>query len=170
MTPKRVILALVALGLTLPLAACNTAPGSAAGFRKTYFAARSALEEGRYGQANKQYRELMTSAGPFLPRIQLEYAHSLLRAGDYAGAAEVAESMALSEPGAGGAAALAVAATARHEMGLAALAKGDRASGKAHLERAAASMAEVLEGHPELDPLGSLAGRKAGIDVRLKSL
>jgi hypothetical protein len=42
---KRVTLVIVALGLMLPLAACDTAPGNATGFRKTYFAARGALEE-----------------------------------------------------------------------------------------------------------------------------
>lgn len=170
MIPKRATLALMALAVTLPLAACNTAPGTSTGFRKSYFQARGALEEGRYDQASKQYRALMSSAGPFLPRIQLEYAHSLLRAGDHAGAAQVAEAMAQSETGAGAAAALAVAATARHELGLAALARGDREGGKAQLVRAETTMAQVLETHPELDPLGALAGRKASIAVRLKAL
>ncbi|SMX40786.1 hypothetical protein [Maliponia aquimaris] len=170
MTPKRVTLALMALALTLPLAACNTAPGNANSFRKSYFQARGALEGGQYAQASKEYRGLMASAGPFLPRIQLEYAHSLLRAGDHAGAAQVAEAMAQTESGAGAAAALAVAATARHELGLAALAQGDTAGGKAQLERAQDAMAQVLDSHPEMDPLGALAGRKASIAVRLRAL
>ncbi|MGP6086818.1 hypothetical protein [Antarctobacter jejuensis] len=170
MAPKRVIAALVALTLVLPLAACSTASGNATGFRKNYAVARTALEGGEYAKATREYKGLMESAGPFLPRIQLEYAHSLLRAGDYAGAARIAEGMAPSEPGAGGAAALAVAATARHELGKAALAQGDKAGGKAHLTRAAAAMGEVLEGHPDLDPLGALAGRKASIEARLKAL
>jgi tetratricopeptide (TPR) repeat protein len=170
MGPRRVILAFMTLGLGLPLAACNTAPGTATGFRTTYFAARGALEEGRYGQANRQYQQLMTSAGPFLPRVQLEYAHSLLRAGDYAAAAQVAEQMAATETGAAGASALAVAATARHELGLAALAQGQTEAGRADLQKARAGMAEVLESHPELDPLGALAGRRASIEVRLRAL
>lgn len=170
MAPKRVIAAFVALGFVLPLAACSTAPGNASGFRKNYVVARAALEDGAYDKATRQYKGLMESAGPFLPRIQLEYAHSLLRAGDYAGAARIAEAMALSEQGAASAAALAVAATARHELGKAALAQGDKAAGKAHLTRAAAAMGEVLQGHPELDPLGALAGRKASIAARLKAL
>jgi hypothetical protein len=167
---KRVTLVIVALGLMLPLAACDTAPGNATGFRKTYFAARGALEEGRYGQASRQYEQLMASAGPFLPRIQLEYAHSLLRAGDHAGAARIGEQMAQSESGAASAAALAVAATARHEMGLAALAQGQTDAGRANLEKASAAMAKVLGSHPELDPLGALAGRQASIKVRLQAI
>lgn len=170
MGPKRVMSALLALALTLPLAACDTGPGNASGFRKNYFAARSALEDGRYDKANRQYQMLMSSAGPFLPRVQLEYAHSLLRAGEFARAAEVAEAMALREDGAAAATALAVAATARHELGLAALAQGDTAAGRAQLERASTAMTEVLDGHPELDPLGALAGRQASIAVRLRTL
>lgn len=170
MTPKRLVTALLALGGLLPLAACDTADGNASGFRKDYVVARAALEGGEYGQANRQYARLMNSAGPFLPRIQLEYAHSLLRAGDYAQAAQMAEAMSLSNEGAGSAAALAVAATARHEMGLQALAQGKTQAGKMHLERAHASMAQVLATHPEMDPLGSLAGRQASITVRLKAL
>ena len=170
MGPKRITLALLALGLTLPLAACDTAPGNVNGFRKNYFTARSALEEGRYSQASRQYQQLMASAGPFLPRIQLEYAHSLLRAGDYNGAARAGEQMASRESGAGSAAALAVAATARHELGLAALAEGQTGAGRAHLQKAQTAMNQVLATHPELDPLGALAGRRASIEVRLQTL
>ena len=166
----RVMPALMAFGVMLPLAACDTAEGNASGFRKNYFVARSALEEGEYGQANRQYAKLMSSAGPFLPRIQLEYAHSLLRAGEYAQAADLAEGMAMSSEGAASAAALAVAATARHELGLAALAQVDRQGGKTQLERAQQAMTQVLDTHPELDPLGSLAGRQASIAVRLRAL
>ena len=170
MTPKRVMPAFLALGALLPLAACDTAEGNASGFRNNYFVARSALEEGEYGQANRQYAKLMSSAGPFLPRIQLEYAHSLLRAGNYAQAAQMAEAMSLGSEGAASAAALAVAATARHELGLQALAEGKHEAGKMHLEHAQSSMAQVLLTHPDLDPLGSLAGRQASIAVRLKAL
>lgn len=170
MTPKRVILASMALGVLLPLAACGTAESTSSGFRKDYVVARSALEEGEYSQANRQYARLMSSAGPFLPRIQLEYAHSLLRAGNYAQAAQMAEAMSMASDGAGSAAALAVAATARHELGLEALAEGKTQAGKMHLEQAQASMAQVLATHPELDPLGSLAGRQASIAVRLRAL
>lgn len=170
MGPKRVTLAFVMLSLTLPLAACDTAPGTSNSFRKSYFSARGALEDGRYPQANRQYKQLMTSAGPFLPRIQLEYAHSLLREGDYDSAARVAEQMAQSQSGAASASALAVAATARHELGLAALAQGQTEAGRAHLEKARATMSTVLADHPDLDPLGSLAGRRASIEVRLRAL
>lgn len=170
MTPRQLVPALCALAAFLPLAACDVAPGNASGFRKDYGVARAALEGGNYGQANRQYARLISSAGPFLPRIQLEYAHSLLRAGEYAQAAQMAEAMAAGSEGAARAAATAVAATARHEMGLQALAEGKVPTGKMHLQSAQTSMASVLKSHPELDPLGALAGRQASIAVRLKSL
>jgi hypothetical protein len=44
------------------------------------------------------------------------------------------------------------------------------ALGKSHLERANTALAEVLENNPDFDPLGSMAGRKASIEVRLNGM
>lgn len=159
-------LAAVAFGVLFVLAGCETTPSAGHGLEAEYQAARQALEAGRYTEANRRYAALAPKAGPLQPTIQLEYAHSLLRSGDHARAAATAEALATNEPRARGAA-LAVAGAARHEMGLAALTKGDSASGKAELQKASEAMRLVLKDHPDLDPLGALAGRSASIKVRL---
>lgn len=140
------------------------------GFRNQYFAARGALEEGKYDRANRTYARLLTRAGPLEPRIRLEYSHSLLRAGDYADAAREARVLSGSLSGTARHAALSVQATAEHELGLAAIQSGDPATGKRLLQQADAAITEVLTNDPSLDPLGALAGRQASIQVRLKSL
>ncbi|OWU81680.1 hypothetical protein ATO6_23650 [Oceanicola sp. 22II-s10i] len=132
--------------------------------------ARNALEEGHFARANTSYARLLPQAGPLGGRIRLEYAHSLLRAGDFDAAAKQASTVAAAESGPVRGAARAVEGTAHHEIGLALLAKGDRAGGKARLTAAQAALAEALSDNPEGDPLGSLAGRKASIDARLKRL
>lgn len=159
-------LAAVAFGVLFVLSGCEATPPVGRGLETEYQAARKALETGRYSEANRRYAALVPKAGPLKPTIQLEYAHSLLRSGDYARAAATAEALANSERRARGAA-LAVAGAARHEMGLAALTKGDSASGKAELQKASDAMRLVLKDHPDLDPLGALAGRSASIKVRL---
>jgi len=160
------------LGLALlGLVACEEgAPFGAQTFRAQYAVARNALETGDYDKAGRSYVRLLEQAGPLAPRIRLEYAHTLLRQGDYAGAATQAGSLVRSEKGAARAAALSVQATAEHELALKALASGDRAAGKQFLASADAGMAEVLKSNPELDPIGSLAARRASIKVRQASL
>lgn len=159
-------LAALAFGVLFVVAGCETAPSNGGGIEAEYKAARKALEAGRYAEANRRYAALAPRSGPLQPNIQLEYAHSLLRAGDHARAAATAEALAASEPRARGAA-MAVTGAARHEMGLAALTEGDGASGKAELQKARDAMLIVLKDHPDLDPLGALAGRSASIKVRL---
>lgn len=169
----RSVSAWMALCGLLALAGCDAPSGRAEGyqgFQKKYVVARGALEDGDYARANRQFARLMDDAGPFRARIQLEYAHSLLRAGQFTEAAQMAEAMASAESGAASAAALAVAGTAHHEMGLAALAAGEQQAGRAHLQQAQGQLAQVLKGHPDLDPLGALAGRQASIAVRLAKL
>lgn len=144
-------------------------PGDA-GFRNQYFAARDALEDGKYDRASRTYARLLTRAGPLEPRIRLEYAHALLRGGDHAAAAREARTLARSQSGTARRAALSVAATAEHELGLAAIQNGDAASGKRLLQQADEAITEVLTSDPGLDPLGALAGRQASIRVRLKAL
>jgi outer membrane protein assembly factor BamD (BamD/ComL family) len=162
------VLALV----TLALVSCEEgAPlSSDSGFRTQYFSARDALESGKYERAARSYARLLTRAGPLEPRIRLEYAHALLRGGDNAAAAREARQLAQTQTGTARNAALAVAATAEHELGLAAIQSGDADTGKRFLQQADAAMSEVLISNPELDPLGALAGRQASIQVRLKAL
>lgn len=139
-------------------------------FKSQYSSARDALEKGKYEQANRSYLRLMPNAGALQPRLRLELAHSYLRGGNFAAAAKEARSSASAQSGAGKAAAIAVQATADHELGLAALSRGDTANGKGLLKQADTSMAWVIKHHPEIDPLGALAGRRASIKVRLKAL
>lgn len=139
-------------------------------FRAQYAVAREALESGHYEKASRSYVRLMEDAGPFAPRIRLEYAHTLLRNGEYAKAAEQAASLAQSQQGKARAAALAVKGTAEHELALQLIAKGERAGARRYLDSADKAMAEVLKLHADLDPVGSLAARRASIKVRRASL
>jgi hypothetical protein len=139
-------------------------------FKSQYSSARDALEKGKYEQANRVYLRLMPTAGALQPRLRLELAHSYLRSGNFAAAAKEARSSAGAQTGTGKAAALAVQATADHELGLKALARGDTSNGKGLLKQADTAMAWIIKKHPELDPVGALAGRRASIAVRLKSL
>lgn len=140
------------------------------GFQGKYMSARMALEKGNYAQANRLYASLLPSAGPLEPRIRLEFAHSQLRAGKFGKAAQTASVLAQSQTGAARSAALSVQGTAEHEAALEMLKKGRSQEAQELMRSAQSAMAEVLTSNPELDPLGAIAGRKATIDVRLKTL
>lgn len=162
--------ALLALAL---VAGCEEGAGlggPSAGFRSGYDSARSALEAGRYDQAARAYARLLPKAGPFAPRVRLEYAHALLRAGDHARAAAEARILTQSDDSPARLAALAVQGTAEHELALSALDRGETDTGRRLLQQADAAMEVVLAQAPELDPLGALAARRASIAVRLKAL
>ena len=164
------------LSAVLLLAGCQTdgpsfVPSAGkAGFRDNYSVARAALEKGQYGKAERGYANILRKSGPLEPRIRLEYAHLLLRKGDYTQAAAQAGSLAQSQKGEARGAALAVQATAEHEMALKLSAQGDRVQAKKYLVKADRGMAEVLKKYPKLDPIGSLAARRASIKVRKAAL
>ncbi|MEL7252748.1 MAG: hypothetical protein AAGL23_01135 [Pseudomonadota bacterium] len=139
-------------------------------FQSQYTQARTALEKGNYNTANRLYGDLMGNAGPLENRIQLELSHSHLRAGQFNAAAQVSGALANQSEDTARSAALSVHGTAMHELGLALLAQGDLAAGKTHLKSAQQAFDEVLREDPKLDPLGSLAGRKAAIAARLNAL
>ncbi|WP_299693810.1 hypothetical protein [uncultured Tateyamaria sp.] len=139
-------------------------------FQSQYNAARTALESGRYARAIGGYTRLLEQAGPLAARVRLELAHSYLRDNQFAAASQQARRLATTLDGPDKAAALAVQATADHELGLAALAAGDRAKGASFLRQADAAMKTVVDNHPDLDPLGALAARRASIAVRLRGL
>lgn len=147
----------------------GTQPGNAS-FKKQYFVAREALETGDYDRASRSYARLLGTAGPFEPRVRLEYAHSLLRAGDFDDAAVQARQLSRTQNGTARSAALAVQATAEHEMALAALDAGNTPQAKTLLAQAAAGIAEVLKQDPSLDPLGALKERQAMIRTQLRAL
>lgn len=162
---------LYGLSFTLLSSCSNGASfGQQQSFRSQYTVARDALEAGDYDLAVRSYTRLTEQAGPLEPRIRLEFAHTQLRAGDYASAAKQVRLLTDTQAGVARAAVLSVQATAEHEMGLSALLKGDSAQGKKLLQSADKAMAEVLNQHPEMDPIGALAARRASIKVRLASL
>lgn len=154
----------------LVLGSCSGDFAGQSGFSARYAVARDALENGDYKRAKRSYAQLMPDAGPLRPRLQLEFAHSELRDGNYSEAAKLAGSLAAAQNGSARSAALAVQGTAQHELGLQLLADGETESGKQMLIAAQAALAEVLKNDPHLDPLGSMAGRKAGIEARLSRL
>lgn len=139
-------------------------------FRNDYTEARTALETGHFDRANRIYARMLDQAGPLEPRIRLEYAHSLLRSGAYAEAAQQAQSLAQSQTGTARSAALAVLGVAQQELGLVALGDGDRTAARHYLTQAQGAIAQVLDADPGLDPLGALAGRQASIQVQLATL
>jgi len=139
-------------------------------FASRYAAARNALEAGKYDRANSIYADLLEVAGADEPGVRLEYAHSLLRAGDYAEARNQARFIAQGSEGAMRASALYVQGTAQDELGRDAVQAGDNASAKAHFSGAAAALGEALKLQPDLDPVGAMAGRLKEIQIRLKSL
>jgi hypothetical protein len=142
-----------------------------AGFKDNYTVARTALEKGQFAKAQRSYKDLLLQAGPLEPRIRLEYAHVLLRAGKFAEASGEARVAASMLDGAGRAAAIAVQATADQELVRKALNAGT--ADAASLQRLVAArdgFDEVLKTHPELDPLGGLALRRKTIEVELAQL
>ena len=163
------------LGILVPfafvLSSCETGPSPGSNsFRSQYSTARDALETGRYDRANRIYIRLLEQAGPVQPRIRLEYSHSLLRDGNYNEATNQAQILSQTQTGTARSAAPAVLGSAQHELALAAILINDRDAGQRHLIAAQNAIGEVLRNDPELDPLGSLAGRQASIKVQLASL
>lgn len=154
----------------LVLGSCGEMEGGGSSFRDQYIVARNALEEGHFAKANRTYERLLPAAGPLSDRIGLEYAHSQLRSGDYAGAASRARGIVASTTGAARAAALAVEGTAEHEIGLELLTAGKPSDARAHLARAHSALSEALANTAEVDPLGALAGRKSSIERQLGAL
>lgn len=153
------------------LAGCEAgAIGEGAEFQRKYAGARKALEEGNYDLAARNYAALIPSAGPLAPRLRLEYAHALLRAGRNDEAAKVAGDLAAGQQGSNRAAALAVAGTALHESALADMQAG-RAGAEvtAKLRRADAALAEMLSLDAALDPLGAMESRRAEIARSLRN-
>jgi outer membrane protein assembly factor BamD (BamD/ComL family) len=153
------------------MASCTEDQTSAGtGFEKQYFSARQALEKGNYTQARRGYGKLLVNAGALAPRLELEFAHLELRTGNYVQAAQLAKGLAQGHTGDARGAALAVQGTAQHEQALVVLQKGDVNGAKALLQEAQKALAEVVKTHPDLDPLGAMAGRRATIEARLKRL
>lgn len=160
------------IGLSLALLTSCTEPADIVqrGFEARYNTARTALEKGNYKTAGRLYARMLSQSGPLNDRIQVEYAHTMLRSGQFEKASQLAGDVANKNKGATRAAALSVKGTADHEVALKLLRNGDQANGTARLKSAQNALKEVLKAHPDFDPLGALAGRQASIVALLKTL
>lgn len=147
----------------LALFGCSDGAGSGDSFQKQYTVSRNALETGKFDQAARGYARLMENSGRYQPRVQLEYAHALLRADRYDEAAAQARSLASGQSGTMRSAALAVQGTAEHELGMA----DTGAAGLGYLRSARAALDEALKNDPDLDRLGTLKARKDRLDRQL---
>ncbi|MGJ8615515.1 MAG: tetratricopeptide repeat protein [Sulfitobacter sp.] len=166
----RVRAVFVGLSTVLLMSCTETAGIGQRGFESQYNTARAALEKGDYAKAGKMYARMLPESGPLNDRIQLEYAHTMLRSGQYDKAVQIANGLANNGNADARAAALSVKGTADHEIGMKLLQGGDQANGAARLKAAQQALEEVLKAHPDFDPVGSLAGRQASIAVQLKKL
>lgn len=163
----------VALCAALVLAGCQAGTGETgrASFKSNYTVARTALEKGQFDRAARHYSDLLPASGPFEARVRLEYAHALLRSGDFASASAEARRVAQSSQGAARSAALAVQGTADQELARAAILKGQSGPDVAkRLKSAQAAFGELLNKNPELDPLGAMAVRLKTVDLELAAL
>ncbi|SLN47699.1 hypothetical protein PEL8287_02447 [Roseovarius litorisediminis] len=160
---------LTVFGLVFALAACE--PGvvsKGSSFQRNYSIARKALETGNYDMAIKGYGAMIPEAGPFEPRLRLEYAHALLRAGRFDEASSVSGALAQTLKGSDRAAALAVKGAAEHEKAILAMNNGDFGSGTANsLHAASSAIDEMLKIDPEMDPMGAMASRRSDIREEL---
>ncbi len=133
-----------------------------ASFKADYFSARSALEKGQFVQAADQYRGIVGMAGPMAGRVQIEYAHALLRAGRFDDAAREAAQAADTLDGLARASALAVKGTAEHELALSLMSDGQyNDTVYARLVSARETFDEIGAEFPRIDPEGYLAKRRA---------
>lgn len=161
-------LVVVASGLLACEAAGTLAGG---GPRSDYLVARQALESGNYPLAIRRYETLIAQMGPGeSARLQLEYAHSLLRANRFDDAIQAAGPLAARHPDSIQASALAVRGTARHEAARLAMERGENAQARALLEAARADLAAFLQRHSTLDSAGSMRARSELIAADLGSL
>jgi hypothetical protein len=143
------------------------------GFQKQYFAARGALANGHYARAIRAYETMLRSYGngPLAARLQLEYAHSLLRAERNDDAVRQAGAIVATQSGATKAAAQAVQGSAQHEMAIAAIGRGDYGPNvEANLKAALQALKAMRASHKDLDPLGSMADRITLIKSDLTNL
>jgi hypothetical protein len=161
------------LTAALVLASCEAAgtlPG--AGLRSDYLVARQALETGNYALAMRRYEALIGRVAPGTARrIELEYAHALLRGDRHDAAVQVADRLTGAADDPIRASALAVRGTARHEAARARIDRGDRGpETRALLEAARADLAGFLRRHAALDAGGAMRARLELIAADLRGL
>ena len=167
--PLNALFLVVVAGSLLACEAAGTLAGG--GARSDYVVARQALERGNYPLAIRRYETLMAQIGAGeSTRLQLEYAHSLLRANRFDDAIQVAEPLAARNPDSIQASALAVRGTARHEAARQAIERGEHAQARVLLEAARGDLAAFLQSHAGMDAAGSMRARAELIAADLRSL
>lgn len=161
------------LAMVLFLGACEAAGTLAGGGAQSdYLVARQALETGNYDLAVRQYSGLMQRLDPATAtRLQLEYAHALLRANRFDDAITATGPLIAGPDSTIRASALAVRGTARHEAARARMAQGrNDAETRALLQGARDDLADFLAAHGAMDEAGSMRARIALINADLQSL
>lgn len=163
----------VLLAALLALGSCERAGTLAGGGAYSdYLVARQALETGSYAVAARRYEALLARMAPGTARrLELEYAHSLLRADRHAEAAEAAGALAGAADGSIRASALAVRGTARHEAARARIDAGDTGPEiRGLLAAARDDLAAFLRQPGAVDSAGAMRARLELIAADLRAL
>ena len=172
MPVRRVFSAVGTLAAAMVMMSCEPAGTLVGGGRADdYRVARQALETGNYELAITRYERLLSRAGPAAGRLELEYAHSLLRAGALDEAIAVSDGLLERQTGSVRASARAVRGTARHQLARGMIASGDSGDEvRRLLESAQADLSDFLETHPGLDAAGAMAKRSRLIADDLRTI
>lgn len=163
----------VLLAALLALGSCERAGTVAGGGAYSdYLVARQALETGSYAVAARRYETLIGRVAPgSARRLELEYAHSLLRADRHDDAIGVAGQLIGAADGSIRASALSVRGTARHEAARARIDAGDRGpETRALLTSAREDLTAFLRQHGGLDTAGAMRARLELIAADLRAL
>lgn len=151
------------LAAVLFLGACEAAGTlTGGGAQSDYLVARQALETGNYDLAIRRYERILSTMSPTsASRLQLEYAHALLRGNRFEDAMNAAEPLIASRDGVIRASALAVRGTARHEAARLRLDQGlNDPVTQALLIGAREDLSAFLADHGDLDSAGSMRARQ----------
>lgn len=157
------------LAASVALSSCeSTGTLSGGGAHSDYLVARRALENGNYTVAIRHYERLLGAFGAEAGHLQLEYAHSLLRANRFDDAIRQADMLVDRQVGSLRSSALAVRGTARHEAARLAATNGT-GNVTALLEAAEADLSAFLGAQADLDAAGAMRARLEMIraDLRL---
>lgn len=163
----------VAVAAVLALNSCESAGTMAGGgARSDYMVARHALETGNYSLAIRRYEALIARAAPGTARrLELEHAHSLLRADRHDDAIRAASALAGAADGSIRGSALAVRGTARHEAARLRIDRGDRGpETRALLAAARDDLSGFIGQHAALDSAGTMRARLELIASDLQGL
>jgi len=163
----------LALSALIALGGCEAAGTLAGGGTQSdYLVARQALETGNYDLAIRRYSRLMDGmSAQTAQRLQLEYAHALLRGDRYQDAADAADPLIGSTSAAISGSALAVRGTARHEAARRRIAAGQAdATTRGLLQGARDDLTSFVEHHEDLDATGSMRARMQLIGADLQTL